>query len=139
MYRTNASQDRSLLLFGHDNKVVAYRRDNGEIAWSFEHAEAYGYYVDFVIVEGRAFVAVGHWLVAVDYATGRPLASTEFRSRVVRVMHDDPHLFAFGDEHVYCVDLQGRVLWERPHRLVTATTMPTFGFPGNVSHGFRDS
>ncbi len=139
MYRTDAHDDRSLLLFGHDHKVVAYRRETGEIAWTYENEAAYPFFVDFVVVGRHVFVPVGQYLVRLDYATGRPINSTQFQSTVLRVMHDDGRLFAFGDEHVYCIDLDGRLLWERPHMLYTASKMPTFGFPGNIINGFRDS
>lgn len=139
MYRTDAHEDRSLLLFGHDRTVSAYRRETGELAWRFENEGAYNYYVDFVVVSSHIFVVVANYLVRLDYATGRPINSTQFRSSVVRVMFDDGRLYAFGDEHIYCVDLDGRVLWERPHKLATESRMPSFGFPGNISNGFRDS
>jgi outer membrane protein assembly factor BamB len=139
MYRTDAHEDRSLLLLGHNRAVWAYRRETGELAWKYENDHAYDYYVDFVVVGKHVFVAVNEYIVRLDYATGRPINSTQCQSRVLRVMHDDGMLYAFGDENIYCVDLDGRIIWVRNHKLYTASTMPTFGFPGNIINGFRDS
>lgn len=124
---------------GYDRKIIAYRRDTGEPAWKYENESAYHYFVDFVIAGERVYAAVGEYLVCLEYTTGKPLASTQFQSTVLRVMLDQGRIYAFGSAHIYCVDLAGRVLWERPHSLYTDSKMPTFGFPGNIISGFRDS
>ncbi len=139
MYRTDAHEDRSLLLLGHARKLTAYRRESGEIAWTFEDSRAYGYYVDFVIAARRVYVAVGTYVAALDYATGRPLFSTELPSNVLRILLDEQRLYAFGADHVWCVELDGRLVWQREHTLTTLDTMPTYGFPGNIVNGFRDN
>jgi outer membrane protein assembly factor BamB len=139
MYRTDAHEDRSLLLLGHDRKIVAVRRDSGEVAWTFQYDEAYGYYVDFAVTLGRVYVAAGPYLACLDYKTGRPHFSTQFKSPILRVLLDDQQLFAFGDKHIGCVDLDGRLLWEQPHEIHMDAKAPTFGFPGNIIGGFRDS
>jgi outer membrane protein assembly factor BamB len=139
MYRTDAHEDRSLFLMGHDKTLFAFRRHNGELAWKFENQYAYHYYVDFVVVGSLVFVPVGAYIVRLDYATGRPINSIPLASDVLRIVHDEGLLFAFGGQGIFCLDLEGRVLWSRPHTLPTATTMPTYGFPGNIVHGFRDS
>ena len=139
MYRTDAHENRSLLLLGYERKVVAVRRETGEVAWTFANDGAYRYYVDFAVWEGRVFVAAGHYLVCLDYATGRPMFSTQFQSEILRVLLDDGRLYAFGEEHIGCVDPDGQLLWERSHSIHLESKSPTFGFPGNIVAGFRDS
>jgi outer membrane protein assembly factor BamB len=139
MYREDAHEDRSLLLVGVNRKLVAYRRETGEVAWTYANESAYGYYVDFVIVARRVYVAVGRYILCLDYPTGNPLFSTELESGALRLMLDEERLYALGDDHIWCIDLDGRKLWSRPHELNSHSVMPTFGFPGNVTYGFRDS
>jgi outer membrane protein assembly factor BamB len=139
MYRTDAHENRSLLLLGYERKVVAVRRETGEVAWTFQNDGAYPYYVDFVVCEGRVYAAAGLYLVCLDYSTGRPLFSTQFQSPILRVLLDERRLYAFGAGHVGCADLEGRLLWERSHQIQMASTGPTFGFPDNIIPGFRDN
>jgi outer membrane protein assembly factor BamB len=139
MYRTDAHEDRSLLLSGYDERVTAYRRDTGAVAWIFKRRDAYGYYVDFAVANGRVFVAVGNSIACLDYKTGSVIGTTPLPSNVVRLMIDDERIYAFGDAHVYCIDLSGRILWQQQQVVSTQSFIPTFGFPGNIVHGFRDS
>lgn len=89
--------------------------------------------------EGRVYVASGNAIVCVDYASGKPIGKTPLPSPVLRMIVDDGRIYAFGGEHLYCIDLSGRVLWQQAQEVYTASKMPTFGFPGNIVHGFRDS
>jgi outer membrane protein assembly factor BamB len=139
MYRQSAHENRSLLLVGHDKRLTAIHRDDGRVAWTFAAEHAYGYYVDFVAIAGRVYVAVGTSVVCLDYATGRVLGATQLERDVVRLFHDDGQLFALGDRQIACIDLAGRVRWSLPHEIQTQSTMATIGFPGNVVYGFRDS
>jgi outer membrane protein assembly factor BamB len=139
MYRTDAHEDRSLLLSGYDERVTAYRRDTGEVAWIFKRSDAYGYYVDFAIAGGRVFVAIGSSIACLEYKTGKVIGTTPLPSKVIRLILDEERIFAFGDEHVYCIALDGRILWQRQQIVATQSFMPTFGCPGNIVYGFRDS
>jgi outer membrane protein assembly factor BamB len=139
MYRTDAHEDRSLLLSGYERKLIAYRRDNGEVAWVFKDDGGYDFYVDFDVHGGRVFVAVGNSIVCLDYKTGNVIGATPLPSDILRLIIDEERIYAFGSDHLYCVDLAGRLVWQRPQEIYTSSKMPTFGFPGNIVHGFRDS
>jgi outer membrane protein assembly factor BamB len=139
MYRDSPQEDRSLLLVGHDRKIIALQRDTGKVAWTFKDPRAYDYFVDFAIAYGRVFIPVGAAIVCLVYATGAVIGTTELPSSVVRLMMDDDRLFAIGSRHVFAIDLDGRVLWQAENKLDVAISQPTMGFPGNVIHGFRDS
>lgn len=139
MYRENAAENRSLLLLGHDGRLRAIHRETGELAWTFSPEEAYGYYVDFVILDGRVYLAAGDTVVCLEYVTGRGIGFTKLPSTIVRLIADDGQLFAVGPEHVHRIDLSGNVAWSVPNSMQTDAKMATLGFPGNVIYGFRDS
>jgi len=139
MYRENAAENRSLLLLGHDGRLRAIHRETGEVAWTFQPDDAYGYYVDFVVLDDRVYLAAGDTVVCLDYATGRGIGFTKLESSVLRLFEDDGQLFAIGGEHVHRIDLSGKVAWSVENRMQTDAKMATLGFPGNVIYGFRDS
>jgi outer membrane protein assembly factor BamB len=139
MYRNDAHEDRSLLLFGVERELTAYNRDTGKIAWTFQHETMYGYYVDFVVMNGRVFLAAGKWVVCLDYKTGKPLGQVELPSIVLRILEDDDRIYAFGGDDLSCLDKEGRLIWTTRKPFYADSKMPTVGFPGNIIRGFRDS
>src|SRR5262249_7515054 len=117
MYRADAHEDRSLLLFGYAHHITAYHRETGEVAWTFSHDDAGGAFVDFAISEGRVYVAVGKSLVCLTHKTGVVVGTSPLPSRIERVLFDDGRLYAFGDDAVFCLDRDGRILWQRPQKV----------------------
>lgn len=133
-------QERSLLVVGYADRIVAFRRSDGAIAWAYELSNATGYpQLGPLAIEfdhDRVLVAKADALLALDYGTGRVVFEVKLPEHTHR-----PQLIVDGQDIVVatvslivCVGRDGSVRWSVPHGAQLHGS-PTLAFPGNIRPG----
>ncbi len=115
MYRANADEDRSVVVFGLNGRIIALDVSTG--SRKFEHQVGRGE-VELLIEDERIYaVTADRRLYCFTYPSGRALGSTKlpgtYASRPTMLM-DSGRLFICSGGEVVCTNLDGGVLWHDP-------------------------
>jgi outer membrane protein assembly factor BamB len=140
LYRA-PSPDRALLVTGFNDRVIAFRRTDGAVAWAYEFAplpsgRPHTAPLAIEFTDSRVFVAKPDALLCFDYATGRLLGEVKLPEDTLRpqILIDSGDVFVSTQSLMMCVDLEGRVKWQVLHG-GTIHGSPTLALPGNVRSG----
>ncbi len=135
MYRTDASEDRSLLVTAFRGRVFALDRVTGQIRWKVEPPDFDVGPLEIVFGQGVVLAVSGRHLTFVDYASGRVLKRIDRKERGAGgrpiVIVDGEQLFIGSSGSVACYSLNGDFLWEQ-YFTGEGFGEPAIGLPGNV-------
>lgn len=132
-YRSDASEDRSILVVAFGGKVFGVVPGTGEIAW--EHVVGTLYpVVEIQIAHGRVFAATAASLYTFDYPSGEPLGEVSipdtYEGRPTMALERERIYLASSGE-VTCFGLDGTVQWVQGFAKKGLGAV-ALGFPGNI-------
>jgi outer membrane protein assembly factor BamB len=131
MYRTDATQNRSVLVLGLRGRVIGKDRTTGATLW--EHDTGIPYEVELAILDDRVFASSGREILAIEYPSGRIIGRTPIPGTGGRctLLVDGQQLFTCVAGEVACFDWNGMLLWHDPLPGRGIGSM-SLGLPGNV-------
>lgn len=126
---------------GFSDRVIAFRRTDGAVAWAYEFPplpsgvpQIAPLAIDFT--QDRVFVAKPDSVLCFEYLTGRLLGEVKLPEDTLRpqILIDGPDVFVSTPSLMMCVDLDGRLRWQVLHG-ATVHGSPTLALPGNIRSG----
>jgi outer membrane protein assembly factor BamB len=133
MYRTPATENRSILVTAFSGKIFGLDRVSGAQRWAFEF-DAHAGEVELAIESGVVVACNFNKLAFIDYATGAVLRIVnlvgEYPRRPTMLVDQGQILIARNGE-VACYALSGDALWLQPFTGKGFGTI-ALGLPGNI-------
>jgi hypothetical protein len=145
MYRA-PEPPRALFIVAANERVLAYRRSDGAVAWAYAFPVERGFLeqqdsspnqpLALEFMGDRIFVGLPNKVVCLDYASGQVVGQVMLPEPAARpqLLVDGNDVFVMTIASVLCLDPAGNVRWRVPHGL-TVGGSPTVGLPGNVRAG----
>jgi outer membrane protein assembly factor BamB len=140
VYRLAGSLARSLVVVAAGRRVLAYRRQDGAVAWAYDFptSDAASPYTPLAVefLGERVYVARPDAVVCFEYLTGGVIGEFKLPERAARpqLLIDGDDIFVSGEHTLMCFDVSGQLRWQAPHG-ISMNGSPTLAVPGNVRAG----
>ncbi len=146
MYRAPDPPARPLFIVAGNERVIAYRRSDGAVAWAYAFGVERGFLepqesspnqpLALEFMGDRIFLGLPDKVVCLDYASGQVVGQVMLPEPAARpqLLVDGTDVFVITVGSVLCLDPAGNVRWCVAHGLMVRGS-PTVGLPGNVRAG----